>query len=177
MLFTPILIIFFFPSCFLHPGPVLLYGFLLELLILFLYNSTVFVLVTYRISCRKIQLWNKDDRHQEMVIRLKSTFLFWLLLGISWIFGFLATFEHPTSIVFQIIFCVLLSLQGFFMFYMLIVQNPEMKKGISSISSFRSQSASIQLGMHSSTAHSNQVQWRQENSFSLDHVYNSKDYV
>ncbi|KAJ8043028.1 Adhesion G-protein coupled receptor G6 [Holothuria leucospilota] len=163
--------------CFLHPGHVLLYGFLLELFILFLYNSIVFVLVSYRISCRKITVWNKEDRRQELSIRLKSTLLFWLLLGISWIFGFLATFEYPASIVFQIIFCALLSLQGFLMFYMLIVQNPEMKNSLSSVSTLRIQSTSLQLGTRSSAAIYTKKPPQQELASSVDQINDHKTYV
>ncbi|KAJ8043031.1 Adhesion G-protein coupled receptor G4 [Holothuria leucospilota] len=136
--------------CFLHPGQVLYYGFLLELLLLFLYNSVIFILVTYRLISRKIEVWNREYKRRERIIRFKSTVLFWLLLGISWIFGFLATFAHPADIVFQIMFCVLLSLQGFFMFYMLILQNPEMKKSLSTVSSLRTPSISLQLGARAS---------------------------
>ncbi|XP_071848670.1 adhesion G-protein coupled receptor G2-like isoform X3 [Apostichopus japonicus] len=114
--------------CFLHAGPVLYFGFLLEIFLLSFYNFAVFVLATYRVSCRKIRLTGKTKQRAEFITRLKSTFLFWVLLGMAWTFGFLATFQNPISLVFQLLFCVCLSLQGFCMFYILIAQNPEMKK-------------------------------------------------
>ncbi|XP_071848662.1 adhesion G-protein coupled receptor G2-like isoform X2 [Apostichopus japonicus] len=118
--------------CFLHPGPVLYFGFLLEILLLSVYNFVIFVLATYRVSCRKIRQSNKVEKKKEIIIRIKSTFLFWVLLGMAWTFGFLATFQNPLSLAFQLLFCVCLSLQGFCMFYMLFAQNPEMKKSITS---------------------------------------------
>ncbi|XP_071848667.1 adhesion G-protein coupled receptor G2-like isoform X4 [Apostichopus japonicus] len=118
--------------CFLHPGPVLYFGFLLEILLLSVYNFVIFVLATYRVSCRKIRQSDKAEKKKEIIIRIKSTFLFWVLLGMAWTFGFLATFQNPLSLAFQLLFCVCLSLQGFCMFYMLFAQNPEMQKSITS---------------------------------------------
>ncbi|KAJ8042978.1 Adhesion G-protein coupled receptor G4 [Holothuria leucospilota] len=114
--------------CFLQPaGKLFYFGFLAFIFLLFLCNSTVFALATYRVSCRKI-FTTGDSRNAEIVTRIKSTMLFWILLGISWLFGFLSIIPGPLKIVFQVIFCTLLALQGFFMFYMLIVQNPEVRK-------------------------------------------------
>lgn len=135
--------------CFLHPGPTLYFGFLLEIFCLFLYNLTVFVLATYRISCRKIKFANKSDKREELLTRLKSTFLFWILLGMCWIFGFLATFQSPASLAFQVLFCICLSLQGFFMFFMLFVQNPEMKKSLTGRSSQTTTSSALANGNRS----------------------------
>lgn len=114
--------------CFLHPGYVFKFGFVLEIGILFLYNIIVFSLVTYRVSCRRIYFSKKDEKRVEIMTRVKSTFLFWILLGISWIFGFIPIFQRSPSPFFEAMFCLCTSLQGFCMLYMLILQNPEMMK-------------------------------------------------
>ncbi|KAJ8042979.1 Adhesion G protein-coupled receptor L2 [Holothuria leucospilota] len=129
--------------CFLHQGNLLYFGFLLPIFLLLFYNTVVFTLATYRVSCRKIQFSNNEDKKDEIVTRVKSTFLFWILLGISWLFGFLVSIPGPLNFVVQIIFCFLFAFQGFFMFFMLFLQNPEAKRTF--MSRIRKESNSTQI--------------------------------
>ncbi|KAJ8042983.1 Adhesion G-protein coupled receptor G4 [Holothuria leucospilota] len=113
--------------CFLHPGVSLYIGFLFPIFVLFFFNGVVFALITYRVSFRKIIATNEEARRKAEVARIKGPILFWILLGLSWIFGFLTILNTPLKILFEILFSVCLSLQGVFMFYMLTLNNPEIK--------------------------------------------------
>ncbi|KAJ8043690.1 Adhesion G protein-coupled receptor L3 [Holothuria leucospilota] len=130
-------------SCFLQTGFGLYFGFLLEVVLLILFNCVFYVFVTYRVTCRKVMAKNIGAKKRELITRVKSVIFFWLLLGLSWIFGFFATINSPIKIVFDILFSVFMALQGVGMFYMLVVQNNEMKKSLGRFSTHVLSSVSL----------------------------------
>ena len=118
----------FTDSCFLHPGFGLYFGFIFPIFSLFLINSIVFVLLTYRVTCRKIVQTNEDAVRREKMTRIKANVLFWVLLGMCWTFGVLAVMVPPMKMVFEVLFSICLALQGAFMFVLLVLNNPEILK-------------------------------------------------
>ncbi|XP_071850126.1 adhesion G-protein coupled receptor G7-like [Apostichopus japonicus] len=114
--------------CFLHRGIGFFLGFLAIVVLLTVYNASVFMLACYRIIFREINETDKKGRRKETAERVYNAFFFWALLGLSWIFGILSTLEHGISIIFQFLFCVCMALQGVFLFYILCVQNPKVLK-------------------------------------------------
>ncbi|KAJ8042992.1 Adhesion G-protein coupled receptor G6 [Holothuria leucospilota] len=116
--------------CFLHPGNGLYFGFLLLIGLLFLFNCVIFVLITYKVTCRKIFATNEEAKRKERIARLRGTFLFWVLLGISWGFGFFSIIlPPPFRTAFEVLFAVCLTLQGVCMFYIIVLKNHEVKIG------------------------------------------------
>lgn len=120
-------------SCFLHGRNLLIFGFLLEMLGMFLFNVTVFMLITYRLTCRRTLIIHQQTLFTEMYLRVKRIYGFWLLLGISWIFGFLSAIDGPINVVFQMIFGLCMTLQGVGIFIVLVLNNPEIKKKVAKI--------------------------------------------
>ncbi|XP_071849575.1 adhesion G protein-coupled receptor L4-like [Apostichopus japonicus] len=116
--------------CFLHPGVPFYFGFLAPIFLLFSFNAVVFILITYRVSCRNIIFSEGKAKRKAELARIKGPILFWILLGLSWIFGFLsvATTSTILGVVFSALFSIFLASQGIFMFYVLAVNNPEISE-------------------------------------------------
>ncbi|KAJ8043022.1 Latrophilin-like protein LAT-2 [Holothuria leucospilota] len=119
--------------CFLHGRNLLIFGFLLEMLVMFLFNFTVFMLITYRLTCRRILIIHQQSLFTEVYLRVKRIYGFWLLLGISWIFGFLSAVDGPINVVFQMMFGLCMTLQGVGIFIVLILNNPEIREKVAKI--------------------------------------------
>ncbi|KAJ8022333.1 Tolloid-like protein 2 [Holothuria leucospilota] len=114
--------------CFLHPGPSLYYGFLLEILVMVIFNMIVFVLIVRQVVFRKMLSTNAQrNKKKEIIARIQQFVLFWIFLGLSWIFGFLSAIPKIGEI-FTVLFCIIISLQGFILFIFICVKNPEIQK-------------------------------------------------
>lgn len=115
--------------CFLHPGPSLYYGLLLEILLMVIFNIVVFSLVVRRVVFRPmLSTKAQSNKKEEIISRMQQFILFWILLGLSWSFGFLVTIPNRPSITFEVLFCIFISLQGFILFFFICVKNPEVRK-------------------------------------------------
>ncbi|KAJ8022451.1 Adhesion G-protein coupled receptor G2 [Holothuria leucospilota] len=116
-------------NCFLHPGKFLYFGLLLEILVTLIFNIVLFSLVVQRVVCRPILSTNSQKR-KEIIIRIQHFLLFWVLLGLSWTFGFLLIFPIWPSITvtIEILFCIFTSLQGLILFIFICVKNPDVQK-------------------------------------------------
>ncbi|XP_071830277.1 adhesion G-protein coupled receptor G7-like [Apostichopus japonicus] len=128
----PVLSVLFLSSqevdgyCFLPSGQGLLFGLILEVLVMVLFNLVVFSLLLRNIVFRPIMPSNaKRYKKKEMFSRLQQFVVFWFLLGMSWIFGFFAMIPNRESVVFEYLFCLFTSLQGFFLFIFICLKNPE----------------------------------------------------
>eukprot|EP00057_Strongylocentrotus_purpuratus_P017269 XP_011671743.1 PREDICTED: G-protein coupled receptor 64 [Strongylocentrotus purpuratus] len=105
--------------CFVQPGPVLYYSVLLPIAIIVLINTIIFILVTYRLTCGRWTISAKssaDKNRSETWRRLMDLVAFTVLLGLTWVFGFLAI--GGARFLFNILFLIFNSLQGFFVFIM-----------------------------------------------------------
>eukprot|EP00057_Strongylocentrotus_purpuratus_P014697 XP_011669171.1 PREDICTED: G-protein coupled receptor 64-like [Strongylocentrotus purpuratus] len=114
--------------CFVKPGPALYYGVLLIVAILLAANFIIFGLVMQRLSCRKSVADNKTNQANrgEMWRRVQNAAAISVLLGLTWLFGFLAV--GGARLVFNILFLVLNSLQGFLVFIMFCVRQKKVRE-------------------------------------------------
>eukprot|EP00057_Strongylocentrotus_purpuratus_P029451 XP_011683925.1 PREDICTED: G-protein coupled receptor 64-like [Strongylocentrotus purpuratus] len=114
--------------CFVKPGPALYYGVLLIVALFLAANFTIFGIVMQRLSCRKSVADNKTNQASrgEMWRRVQNAVAISVLLGLTWLFGFLAI--GGARVVFNILFLVLNSLQGFLVFLMFCVRQKEVRE-------------------------------------------------
>ena len=96
-------------------------------------NFTMFSIILRSLTTRKIKMAastkSKDGRQEsmeELKRHVRSAFTIATLLGLSWVFALFAVGEARE--VFQWVFSVLNSLQGFFVFVLYTVRNPEVRK-------------------------------------------------
>ncbi|GIY83064.1 adhesion G-protein coupled receptor G4 [Caerostris extrusa] len=79
-------------------------------------NFVIFGLILYSNTCGRSTKYlrtNQNER-QEMIARAKAVFCVSVLLGLSWIFGFLAV--AGAKLLFQYLFAITTTLQGFLIF-------------------------------------------------------------
>ncbi|PIK47462.1 hypothetical protein BSL78_15682 [Apostichopus japonicus] len=69
----------------------------------------------------------KHSKRDEILARVRHGVMFWFVLGISWVFGFLAALDRKTFL-FDYLFCIFFSSQGVVLFFLLTLSNPELKK-------------------------------------------------
>ncbi|PIK33607.1 hypothetical protein BSL78_29580 [Apostichopus japonicus] len=118
--------------CFIHPGYALYFGFLAEVGAMFVFNLIIFVMVIRKVLCRPVMVSKAKEhaKRNEIIIRIRHGVLFWFVLGLSWIFGFLAAVDQST-LIFDYLYCICIALQGFLMFLLLCVANPDFRKRFS----------------------------------------------
>ena len=123
--------IFSYPcSCFITPGNALYYGFLMEVLILVVFNAIVFAFVVRQVIFRPILSTSSSSYKKEAMSRFQLFVTFWVLLGLSWAFGFLAVIPNRKTIIFEVIFCVFTSLQGFLLVALIFTRNSDVQQGM-----------------------------------------------
>ncbi|XP_047126735.1 adhesion G-protein coupled receptor G2 isoform X1 [Hydra vulgaris] len=93
---------------------------LLPVCLILLINFIVLVIIMLSLSTKN-EITNKVTGNKNNISRAKISFMCSTLLGSSWIFGVLAVKDFST--VFQWLFCVSTSLQGFFIFVFYILRN------------------------------------------------------
>ncbi|PIK42714.1 putative G-protein coupled receptor [Apostichopus japonicus] len=111
--------------CFTHPGYALYFGFLTEVCAMFVFNFIIFIWVIRKILCRPLMVSKtaENAKRNEIIKRVRHAVLFWFVLGLSWIFGFLAAVDTKT-LIFDYLYCFFISIQGILMFLLLCVANP-----------------------------------------------------
>ncbi|XP_030834678.1 adhesion G-protein coupled receptor G6-like [Strongylocentrotus purpuratus] len=114
--------------CFVRPGPALYYGVLLIVALLLATNFIIFGLVMQSLSRRESIATHKTNQTNsgEMRRRVQNAFAISVLLGLTWLFGFLAI--GGARLVVNILFLILNSLQGFFVFLMFCVRQKEIRE-------------------------------------------------
>ncbi|PIK56352.1 putative G-protein coupled receptor [Apostichopus japonicus] len=134
---APVLTVFFLNkpcayyrySCFLPNEYFLYLGFLLWLFLLVTANVVIFIMVIRNVVFRPILSTNAQlHKRREILLRIQQFALFWILLGLSWIFGFLSILPNFQMQLFEILFCLLTSLQGFVLFIFICLKNPEVRQ-------------------------------------------------
>nr|XP_047126746.1 adhesion G-protein coupled receptor G2 isoform X2 [Hydra vulgaris] len=93
---------------------------LLPVCLILVVNFIVLVIIMLSLSTKN-DITNKVTGKKNTISRAKISFMCSTLLGSSWIFGVLAVKDFST--VFQWLFCVSTSLQGFFIFVFYILRN------------------------------------------------------
>ncbi|XP_065668367.1 adhesion G-protein coupled receptor G2 isoform X2 [Hydra vulgaris] len=93
---------------------------LLPVCLILLVNFIVLVIIMLSLSTKN-ETTNKATGNKNNISRAKISFMCSTLLGSSWVFGVLAVKDFST--VFQWLFCVSTSFQGFFIFVFYILRN------------------------------------------------------
>ncbi|CAM1327799.1 Uncharacterised protein g9589 [Pycnogonum litorale] len=121
--------------CMLSPSNPLVYyiSFLGPCCLILLINLVVFVLVCRVLCSPRMATASKDDvvskrtdSPRVTVIQVKGTLTVMILLGVTWVFGAFAVGE--AKLVFQYVFCICNSLQGFLIFVIRCLHYPEARK-------------------------------------------------
>ncbi|PIK38200.1 hypothetical protein BSL78_24961 [Apostichopus japonicus] len=133
----PVLTVYFltrpdeYAHCFLPLGKPLYFGFLLEVFLLVIFNTTLFIAVVRTVVFRQFLSTNAQrNKKAEVISRMQQFVLFWILLGLSWIFGFLSILPKRKINAFVALFCIFTSLQGVVFFIFFCAKNPEVRKGL-----------------------------------------------
>ncbi|GBN08144.1 hypothetical protein AVEN_233372-1 [Araneus ventricosus] len=86
-------------------------------------NFMVFGVIFYSLTCgeSKQKLKHNQEQRRDMVVRAKTMFCVSLLLGLSWVFGFLAAMEE-TKLVCHYLFVITTTLQGFLFFVFFVLR-------------------------------------------------------
>ena len=115
-------------SCFLNVGNVFYFGQLLLIGIILLFNSIIFIIVQYKLTCGRASHTGSDaDKKKETIKRLQNAIIISILLGLTWISAFLMIIQEA-NFAFQVIFCALNSLQGLFIFLLFCVRQVEVRR-------------------------------------------------
>lgn len=133
-------------SCFLSPGNSIYFGVLLPIGALLLFNVFIFILVFRRLVCQRIESsLTRQERRLDKVLRQARTMIpMGILLGGTWIFGFLAidvsnkssqnnsteSSQNIFSHTFQYIFAILNSLLGLLVFIFFVLMRKNGRQGI-----------------------------------------------
>jgi hypothetical protein len=108
--------------CIIH-GPIFYYGQVLPICLIFLANTFVLIRTIHGINQSNK---NKSTAANSKYAMIRVTFACNLLLGSSWIFGLLAVSD--AKFVIQLLFCVVNSLQGLFIFIFYCLRNQDVQK-------------------------------------------------
>lgn len=96
-----------------------------------IFNTTLFIAVVRTVVFRQFLSTNAQrNKKAEVISRIQQFVLFWLLLGLSWIFGFLSILPKRKINAFVALFCIFTSLQGVVFFIFFCAKNPEVREGI-----------------------------------------------
>ncbi len=109
--------------CFVSPTLTMFLGLLLPIGLVLLHNIVTFILVMR--SLFKVQ---EASRSQQINKRLQNAIGISALMGLTWVFGFLAI--DLAEFVFQLIFCIVNSLQGVIIFIMFFVRRKEVRDAV-----------------------------------------------
>ncbi|XP_033111318.1 adhesion G-protein coupled receptor G6-like [Anneissia japonica] len=115
--------------CFISSGNLRNFGFIFVVGLLLLFNCVVFVLVMRRLTCGR-NIMNVDESKRKLVIKrhLQNGIAISVLLGLTWVFGFMAIDSNSsTREIFQALFCIFNSLQGFFIFLFFCVRQKHIR--------------------------------------------------
>ena len=98
------------------------FGFLAPICLILVVNLIIFGIIMYKLSTRPTRNMDKSSKTEAMQ-RLRRAFGIMILMGLTWIFGAIAV--EDLRLVFQYLFAVCNSLQGFaiFVFYCLSQKN------------------------------------------------------
>ncbi|XP_033118444.1 adhesion G-protein coupled receptor G6-like [Anneissia japonica] len=115
--------------CFISSGNIRNFGFILVIGVLLLLNWAIFFLVMYSLTCGRT-IANKIDQSKRKIVikRLQSAIAVSVLLGLTWVFGFLAIDSDSSARDgFQALFCIFNSLQGLFIFMLFCVRQKDIR--------------------------------------------------
>ncbi|XP_064605625.1 adhesion G-protein coupled receptor G6-like [Liolophura sinensis] len=102
------------------------FAFLLPIGLIILVNLVVFALIIWTICTRPKGLQTNQSKTKSAMVSLQAGIACFVLLGLTWIFGFLAI--ENARLVFQYIFTVLNSFHGFFIFLFFTLREKKVRQ-------------------------------------------------
>ncbi|XP_071497049.1 uncharacterized protein [Diadema antillarum] len=123
------------PYCFLTPTLTFLLGVILPIGLILVFNFIIFLVVVRRLCTSNLggtvpsEKEDKAARYRQLRARLLNAFSISVLLGLTWVFGFLAI--EDAAYIFQLLFCVINSLQGLVVFILFCVRQEDVRKSMS----------------------------------------------
>ncbi|XP_070188437.1 adhesion G protein-coupled receptor E5-like [Littorina saxatilis] len=117
------------------------YAFLLPVAMVMLTNIVVYILVVASI-CRRRGLAAKASRSasSQRAVEIRASLSCFVVLGLSWVFAFLAI--EDARVVFQYLFTITTSLQGFLIFLVFTARNADVKSFLRNLTVSRNPSTS-----------------------------------
>ncbi|XP_072032032.1 adhesion G-protein coupled receptor G4-like isoform X2 [Amphiura filiformis] len=112
--------------CFLAPGYGLYFGVLLPVTMVILHNTVTFLIVMRKLLKSSVGGNVKNSTKTIVSQRLRNAFSISVLLGLTWIFGFLAI--NKARRAFQLMFCLCNSLQGVLVFVLFCLLQEDIRK-------------------------------------------------
>ncbi|CAL1531614.1 unnamed protein product, partial [Lymnaea stagnalis] len=104
--------------------PAFYYSFVIPVGLIVLTNIVIYVMVVVSLCRREDMTQHSSKKQNQNVVNIRASFICFFVLGkwsLSWIFGFLAI--DDARIVFQYMFCISASLQGFVIFAMMTARD------------------------------------------------------
>lgn len=106
-------------------GASLYFGLILPIGLIILANLIIFMLVIYNILCgSRVNI--RSNKRTLIMAQLRLCVFLFFLLGLSWIFGFLASIK--SGIIFSYLFCLTATIQGFVLFLYFIILDSNTRK-------------------------------------------------
>jgi hypothetical protein len=99
--------------CWIH-SEAFYYAFLTPLAVTCGANVIIFIIIINGITCARQHFKTNQQQYSLLISQLNVSFCIFVLLGLSWIFGFLTLIG--TGVTFNYLFCITSSLQGFLIF-------------------------------------------------------------
>ncbi|XP_072022110.1 uncharacterized protein [Amphiura filiformis] len=117
--------------CFLRPGYPLYYGLMLPIGLILIHNFITFGLVVKSLlpsnmGSKCASTMEKKGRSEQIISRLQNALVMSVLLGLTWVFGFLAIDE--ATFLFQLLFCIFNSIQGLLVFILFCLRSQDVRK-------------------------------------------------
>ena len=108
------------------------FGLIVPFGLIYIFNISIFIIIISSLI-RRISIQKKianSDMHKKLKENFWITVGLTILFGISWVFGMLATagLPHYIRLPFDIVFTVLASLQGVFVFLFYCLKSPECRQ-------------------------------------------------
>ncbi|XP_030638728.1 adhesion G-protein coupled receptor G7 [Chanos chanos] len=112
------------------PKKPMLWGFLIPLALMLIFNISVVVYFSF-ITCKENPSLN-HNRVRSVRKKILSSLSLAVVLGVSWIFGYLVLVNHNTlNVIFSALFCVCCSTQGIQIFVLFTARTTVFKKTVS----------------------------------------------
>ncbi|XP_033640186.1 low-density lipoprotein receptor-related protein 2-like isoform X3 [Asterias rubens] len=109
-------------NCFVQPSLAMYLGLLVPIGLILLHNIITFILVM-----RSLLQVQEVSRSQQISKRLQNAIGISALMGLTWVFGFLAIGDSHARFAFQLIFCLANSLQGVVVCIMFCIRREEVR--------------------------------------------------
>ncbi|WAR24970.1 AGRG4-like protein [Mya arenaria] len=106
--------------------PAFYYAFALPVSGIIVINVVIFVVTVVSIFRRGKGLRSNQKRHKMAMTNLQAAITSFVLLGLTWLFGYLAVAD--ARLIFQYVFTILNSLQGFFIFVLFVLRKRKVRE-------------------------------------------------